>query len=448
MKARLRRLIHDLLDELSLERVMRERLHCRDGVLEVGGERIDLASYKKVIVAAIGKAAAPMARAFADVVAPQRVSGIIVSSVEVDEVPPYFLSYRGGHPYPNEGSLHAASVALGMVEDLGEKHLVVCLLSGGGSAIFEKPLDPAISLRDLRGFYEALVTCGANIVDMNVLRKHVSAVKGGRLAAAAHPARLLTLYVSDVPPAQPSSVASGPTMPDESTAEDCYRLVEEIGIADRLPDSVGSLFAERRLVETPKPGDAALGGSSWHCLLDNAAALAAIERQANEEGWALEVDLSVDDRPVAEAADALLARLDRLKAAQPDKIAAVATGGELSSPVTGGGRGGRNQAFVLDCVSKIAGRAITVVSAGTDGVDGNSPAAGALADGATFERGARAGDGSARLLSPIGLLRVLRRSRRRARHRPDREQRARRAAVSRRVSARLHRGWPWPPWRR
>jgi hydroxypyruvate reductase len=149
--------------------------------------------------------------------------------------------------------MHAAEVALGMVNELADYHLFVCLLSGGGSAIFEKPVDPAIPLDDLRAFYRTLVTCGANIVDMNVLRKHFSAVKGGRLAGAAQPARQLTLYVSDVPSDQPSTVASGPTMPDESTAEDCYRLVEKLGIADRLPGSIRAILAERRVLETLSP---------------------------------------------------------------------------------------------------------------------------------------------------------------------------------------------------
>ncbi len=386
MKSQLRQLFLNLLEELSLERVMRERVRCADGLVEVGGERIDLADYKKVLVAAIGKAAAPMARAFVAAVQPKRASGLIVSSVDIDDPPPYFLTYVGGHPYPDEGSLHAADVALGMVSDLAEHHLVVCLLSGGGSAIFEKPLDPAISLEDMRAFYQTLVTCGANIVDMNVLRKHFSAVKGGRLAERARPARLLTLYVSDVPPEQPSSVASGPTMPDESSVEDCYRLVDELGIGDRLPDSIRRMLDERRVAETPKPGSEAFARASSHCLLDNAAALEAVERQARAEGWVIETDLSVDDKPVSEASDRLLERLERLGAANPRKTVAVLTGGELSSPVTGDGRGGRNQAFVLDCVPKIAGRPITVVSAGTDGIDGNSPAAGALADGATLAR--------------------------------------------------------------
>jgi hydroxypyruvate reductase len=386
MKARLRQLFLDLLDELALERVMRDRIACRDGVLEVGGESIDLGPYKKVLVAAIGKAAAPMARAFAEIAAPKRVSGIIVSSTPTPDPPPYFLTYIGGHPYPDAGSMHAAEVALGMVTDLSEQHLFVCLLSGGGSAIFEKPLDPSISLDDLRTFYRTLVTCGASIVDMNVLRKHFSAVKGGRLAERAVPARQLTLYVSDVPPDQPSTVASGPTMPDESTAEDCYRLVDKLGIRDRLPASIRRVLDERRVVETPKPGGPAFASSSWVSLLDNAAAVEAVERRARAAGWIVETDLSVDDKPVAEAADRLLGRLERLKQANPDKTVAVLTGGELSSPVIGDGRGGRNQAFVLDCVPKIAGKAISVVSAGTDGIDGNSAAAGAVADGETLRR--------------------------------------------------------------
>lgn len=175
-------------------------------------------------------------------------------------------------------------------------------------------------------------------------------------------------------------------MPDESTVEDCYRLVEKLAIRDRLPESIRRILDERRVRETPKPGDEAFARSSWHCLLDNAAAMQAIERRARGAGWILETDLAVDDRPVAEAADRLLGRLERLKTANPEETVAVLTGGELSSPVLGDGQGGRNQAFVLDCVPKIAGRRITVVSAGTDGIDGNSPAAGALADGETLAR--------------------------------------------------------------
>jgi len=389
MKAKLREIFTETLAELSLEQVIVDRLHSEDGVLTIADERIVLSEYAKIIVVAIGKAAHPMARGFVERVAPARVSGVVVGPVSA-EAPPYFVEYVGGHPYPNTASFHAASVVEELLDDLHEKHLLVTLLSGGGSAICEKPVDPSISEADMGGIFEALVTCGADIVQMNVVRKHFSAIKGGRLAQRAHPARQITLYVSDVPADQPSSVASGPTMPDPSTVEDCRRIVEQIGIRDRLPASALALLAGD-MPETPKPGDAVFADSTYHSLLDNSHALAAVERRAEAAGWVVETDLSVDDLPLAQAADQLLARLEDLRLKHPGQTVAVMTGGELSSPVTGDGRGGRNQAFVLECVPRIAGESVAVISAGTDGIDGNSPAAGAVADGHTASRAADLG---------------------------------------------------------
>lgn len=389
MKSKLREMFTETLAELSLERVIAERMRCEDGVLSIEDETIVLSEFTKIIVVAIGKAAHPMARGFVDLVAPARVTGVIVGPVSAEK-PPFFLEYVGGHPYPNAASFHAASVVEELLEDLHEKHLLVTLLSGGGSAICEKPIDPSISEADMGRIFEALVTCGADIVQMNVVRKHFSAIKGGRLAERAHPARQVTLYVSDVPADQPSSVASGPTMPDPSTVADCRRIVDQIGIRDRLPASAVALL-DGNIPETPKPGDPTFTNSSYHSLLDNSHALAAIERQAADAGWVLETDLSVDDLPLAEAADRLLKRLETLQQKHPTETVAVLTGGELSSPVTGDGRGGRNQAFVLECVPRIAGKPMTVISAGTDGVDGNSPAAGAMADGLTASRAADLG---------------------------------------------------------
>ena len=386
MKDQLRTIFLETLDELSLERVLRERISYQDGVLRAGDTHIDLDGYKKILTVAIGKAAGPMAKGFADLLAPRKASGVIVAPTETPDAPPYFMTYVGGHPYPTEGSVYAADVVEELLSDLREQYLVVYLLSGGGSAICEKPVSDEISFEDLREWFRVLVTCGADIVAMNILRKHFSAIKGGRLAARAVPARQLTLYVSDVPPKHPSTVASGPTMPDESTVADCHATIDRLGVRERLPASIRLMLDEGRVPETPKPGDEAFAHSDWHCLLDNSDAVDAVKRRCEAFGWIVEVDLSVDDRPVAEAADALLARLRRLKAESGDKPAAVLTGGELSSPVTGDGIGGRNLAFVLDCVEKIAGESIAVISAGTDGVDGNSPAAGAVADGDTLGR--------------------------------------------------------------
>jgi hydroxypyruvate reductase len=385
MKETLRQLFLATLDDLSLDRVMPRKVACQGGVLRFGQEEVELDRYKKVIAIAIGKAAFPMVRSLSEIVQPRVVSGLAVSS-EAPPSLPYFVSYQGGHPYPDIESVRAAEVALEALSDLRPHHLVVYLLSGGGSAICEKPISDEISLEDLREFYRVLVTCGADIVQMNVLRKHFSAIKGGRLARRAFPAKQVTLYVSDVPPDKPSTVASGPTMPDESTADDTYEIVEGLGILDQLPASVRSFFHDRRIPETPKPDHEAFLNNSWFCLLDNRDGLAGLEQRAKNQGWIVETDVSVDDWPVEKAVDHLLAKLRAMRREHAGRTVALLTGGELSCPVVGDGNGGRNQAFVLDCVPKIAGENIAVVSAGTDGIDGNSPAAGAVADGLTLKR--------------------------------------------------------------
>ncbi len=386
MKATLRQLFASTLEQLSLDKVMPRKLASSGGVLQIGEERIELASFRKIIVVAIGKAAYQMAEQTAEFLRPHTVSGMIVTSAAPIGRLTNFMTYQGGHPYPNEQSVWSANVARELLSGLKPDYLVIYLLSGGGSAIFEKPISEEITLKDSREFFRLLVTCGANIVEMNVLRKHFSAVKGGRLAEIAHPARQLTLYVSDVPADQPSTVASGPTMPDESTVGDCYEIAERLKIRDRLPQSLRVMFDEQRIPETPKPGSEKFVNSSWHCLLGNQDGLDTLVSAALLEGWVVDTDLSVDDWPLEKAVDHLLARLGALRQENPGKTAAILTGGELSCPVTGDGMGGRNQAFVLSCAKRIAGQNIAVISAGTDGIDGNSPAAGAVADGGTIQR--------------------------------------------------------------
>ena len=391
MKDTLRQLFLSTLEGLSLDRVMPEKLACQDGVLEVGGDRIELGGYKNIVVVTIGKAAFPMGRALAETLEGRAAKGIVVTSAEPEQELDGFSTYIGGHPYPDAQSFRAADVTKELLDDLGREDLVIYLLSGGGSAICEKPVSKTISLEDCREFYRLLVTCGANIVDMNVLRKHFSGIKGGRLAKAAHPARQVTLYVSDVPADKPSTVASGPTMPDESTIEDCYAIVDRLKLGGRFPRSVQDMFDQSTIPETPKPGDAVFQNSAWHCLLGNQDGLDRLAAQAKSRGWVCRADMSVDDWPLERAVEHLLSEVEELRSEHPGQTVALLTGGELSWPVTGDGIGGRNQAFVLACAERIAERNIAVVSAGTDGVDGNSSAAGALADGNTAERASKLG---------------------------------------------------------
>ena len=392
IKRELETLFSRTLERIALRRVIPEKVRCRDGVLRVGGEAIELDRYERMWGVAFGKAGFQMAEVILDILSPWPLSGIVSGATKGTRALPGFSCFRGGHPYPNADSFRAGDSVVDLLDQVGPNDLVIYLLSGGGSAICEKPLFPEISLEDCRAFYERLVTCGAKIIDVNFVRKHFSAIKGGRLTERAWPARQVTLYVSDAPPDSASNVASGPTMPDESTVEECYAILDELGVVSQLPPSIRSLVESRKIPETPKPGTAVFQTSSWHCLLSPEDAVEALSTEAARCGFQPVIDWSVtDDTPLDEATGRLLSRLEAMRSAHPGKAVAVIAGGELSCPVEGRGIGGRNQAFVLGCVPAIAGKNIAVLSAGTDGVDGISPAAGAVADGDSLGRARQMG---------------------------------------------------------
>ncbi len=379
MRAELRTLFRSTLESLDLQGVL-ERAEPR--VLRF----IRQSSRTPIRVIAFGKAALPMARWFVDRFGESGVNAVVSAPDCAGLRHPGVQCFDGGHPVPNAESLHAGAAALALAESAAGGDAVVFLISGGGSALLAAPLRPQIGIQDLQALNRALVTCGADIVSMNAVRKHVSAVKGGRLARAAHPARQLTLYLSDVPEGADDVVASGPTMPDASTLDDARRVIAAHGLERSLPRAIASLVADPTLPETPKPGDPCFANCEWVRLLGNADAIDAAVRFAHARGWRDLVDTSVDDMTIPDAATRLLDRLRRASREAADRPVCVISGGELSSPVTGSGVGGRNQAFVLECVERIAGERIAVLSAGTDGIDGNSPAAGAVADGSTLER--------------------------------------------------------------
>jgi len=231
------------------------------------------------------------------------------------------------------------------------------------------------------------VTCGAPIDAMNTVRKHVSAVKGGRLAVAARRATKITLAVSDVPVGKESALASGPTLPNPTTVADVQRVIAEFSLREKLPAGLLRWMDEGEMPETPKAGDSAFANAHFSLLLGLDDLFHPAHHATEANGFVTCCDNTTDDWPVQKAADYLLAQLAEQRKANPGQRVAVIADGEVSSPVRGRGIGGRNAAFVLACVKKIAGKKIAVLSAGTDGLDGNSPAAGAVADGETFERG-------------------------------------------------------------
>jgi len=369
---------------IDLRRVMPAKLKLHGDTLVAGEAAIHLSQPPRVI--AFGKAASRMAKALDAILGGRIEAGVVVSPAEVQNKLDRYRYFVGGHPYPTIGSLEGARAALELVSDLSAEDTVIFLISGGGSSLFELPIAPEIGINDLVQFNRLLVTSALPIEQINVLRKHISAVKGGRLGTCAWPATQLTVYVSDVPEQFPSMVSSGPTMPDESTVAECYALAEQHGLAAKFPASIRKHFEQRTLAETPKPGDSRFSKSHFFCALSNRDAVAAAKQAAEKLGFVTEVDPGIWDADFRNVAEGNLTALDELRKRNANSPVALIVGGEVTCPVTGQGVGGRNQAFVLYAAERIAGQPRVVVSAGTDGRDGNSPSAGAVADGHTIAR--------------------------------------------------------------
>jgi len=388
MRETAREIFQHALREASIPRAFARHVHCERGILRVCDDLYDLNSYSRVFVVSIGKAGHTLAEALEAQVG-SRLEGIVASSVDPSSQIHGFRYFRGGHPTPNADSLRAAEAILKSLNPQTASSLVIFMLSGGGSAIAEKPIDDEISLEDLVATYRALVLSGAPIAEINAVRKHLSAVKGGRLAQAAYPAQQVSLLVSDVPDNALDALASGPTMPDSTSVADCYAVLEKHRLLEQFPQSVRELFQRHALEETPKSDDPAFVRARWWPVLSNQTAVEEAGVAATRLGFAVDVDNSCDDWDYQRAANYLLERLRKLR--QSVSRICLISGGEVTVKVTNGGVGGRNQQFALYCAQKIAGENITVLSAGTDGIDGNSPAAGAVADGTTGERAQTAG---------------------------------------------------------
>ncbi len=384
MRELARRMFDHALAECSIPKAMQRHLELREDQLRIGHDLYDLQSFGTINVVSIGKAGHSLAQALSEL-SDRGLHGIISCPSAPAAQVFGFRYFIGGHPMPNQDSFRAAEAILKLLGNSGPGTLTIFLISGGASAMVEKPISPAITLGDVITTYNVLVHSAAPISEINALRKHLSAVKGGRMAQAAAPSHQLSILVSDVPENALDALASGPTMPDTTTVADCYAIGEKYGLLSQFPASVRQIFERRQLQETPKADDAAFAQSRFLTILSNATALKAAVEEAALGGFAIEVDNSCDDWDYADAADHLLSRLRVLR--QGASRVCLISGGEVT--VKAGknpGTGGRNQQFALYCAEKIQGQPITVLSAGTDGIDGNSQAAGAIADGSTLSR--------------------------------------------------------------
>ena len=384
MKKIARHIFEHALRQTSVSAAFSRHVHCDRGVLRICEDLYDLSAYGRVFLISMGKAAHSMLTALHEQTG-ERFEGIVASPVAPAFQARAFRYFQGGHPLPSAESVRAADAILKSLNTLNQSSLAIYLISGGGSATAEKPIDPEISLADLVETYRVLVHSGATIGEINTIRKHLSAIKGGRLAQAAGPAQQVSILVSDVPDHTPDALASGPTMPDSTTISDCHALAAKYNLLSRFPFSVGELFRRHALEETPKSDDPAFLGARWWTILSNAALLRAAQQEAQRQGFTVHIDNSCDDWNYSDAADWLLKKLRRLR--QQQERVCLLSGGEVTVHVEHGGMGGRNQHFALYCAEKIAGENICALSAGSDGIDGNSAAAGAVVDGTTRERG-------------------------------------------------------------
>jgi glycerate 2-kinase len=388
LKQLARRIFQETISAIDIPEAMQRKLRRAGTVLCVNNTEVDLRAFARVRVIGIGKAAHAMVEGLASLLGREYpLKGIVAAPTPPSLAVAGMEYFVSGHPTPDDQSWKAAELILALLRECDEKTIVFFLLSGGGSALVELPLDARQTLEAVRQLHRALVTCGAPIEAMNTVRKHVSAVKGGRLAVAAGRATKITLAVSDVPVGKESALASGPTLPDPTTVADVRRVIEEFALRDKLPAALLRWMDEGQMPETPKEGDPTFASEHFSLLLGLDDLFHPAHHATEAKGFVACCDNTTDDWPVEKAAEYLLAQLEEVRRVNPGQRVAVIADGEVSSPVQGKGIGGRNAAFVLACVKKIAGKKIAVLSAGTDGVDGNSPAAGAVADGETLDRG-------------------------------------------------------------
>ncbi len=354
---------------------------------------IDLKNFQKIFVVGAGKASGVMAKAVEDKIGRSISEGWVnvpaktERSVSLSKV----RLNSAGHPIPDEGSVRGAREILRIASTAGEGDLLIVLISGGGSALMECPMG-GISLEDLREMNRLLVLSGADIREINTVRKHVSMIKGGRLAEAAYPATVVSLIISDVVGDPLDTIASGPTAPDETTFQDAWEVLRNYSLVDRMPSSVVKVIKdglEGRIPETPKPGDPIFENVTNIIVANNLKAIQTAEGFLRGLGYntlLLGSRVQGEARHVGKMIAGLAASI-RNEGVPLSPPAAVLMGGETTVTVTGSGVGGRNQELVLGAVRHIAGLdGVAIASVGTDGIDGPSDAAGAICDGHTLER--------------------------------------------------------------
>jgi glycerate 2-kinase len=395
-KTALERIFRAGLKAVDPESAVRKYVRCERDQLIVGDRSYMLDSFTRILLIGAGKGTAPMAKALEDVLGDRLTSGWII--VKYGHGIPLRKTHimEAGHPIPDEAGLRATEALLDQIRECGEEDLVVCAFSGGGSALLPAP-SPPISLSQKQECTRLLLECGATINEINAIRKHLSRSKGGWLAKTAYPATLVSLILSDVIGDRLDVIASGPTVPDESTYSDCIRIIENYNLMDRLPEGVVEYFHQGVagiVPETPKVGDPAFSKVQNLIVGNNRMSLLAARDQAISLGYNTVILSSQIEGEAREAAQVFAGIGKEIcEAGLPISApACILAGGETTVTIRGGGKGGRNQELALAFGIAIDGwERISLLSAGTDGTDGPTDAAGAIVSGLTCRRARQAG---------------------------------------------------------
>jgi glycerate 2-kinase len=363
-----------------------------DGPILHAGEMVyDLTNYKNIYVVGAGKATAKMARAVEELL-DERITGGIVIVKRGHSVPLRQLEVvEAGHPIPDEAGVNATETIVGLLRRTLETDFILYLISGGASALLASPWT-GLSLQDKQQTTQAFLNCGARIHEVNAIRKHISKVKGGRLAELAYPSTVVSLILSDVIGDAVDIIGSGPTAPDSSTFADCLSIIERYGVREMIPGVVRRFLqtgAAGEATETPKAGDPIFHKVQNLIVGNNQSALSAAKERAEALGYhVLALSSPVEGEASKAAVDhAAIAKDVSAGRGRVHRPACIISGGETTVTIEGDGLGGRNQEFALAAAVEIDGmEGVVVLSGGTDGTDGPTDAAGAIVDGTTLQR--------------------------------------------------------------
>ncbi len=379
------------VERVEPARAVKSFVHLEDDTLTVNMKEYDLNQIQNIYVVGAGKAAAPMALAVEQILG-DRINEALINTKYGHGLPLNRIKLKeAGHPLPDKAGMRGAEAILFLIEKAKDGDLIICLISGGGSALLPLPVE-GISLEEKQETTSLLLGCGATIQEINAIRKHISRIKGGRLAEASWPAQLVTLILSDVVGDPLDVIASGPTVPDESTFEDCLAIVKKYKLESKVSPSIRNYLHEGaagRKEDTPKPGNICFTRTQNVVIGSNIQAIRASASEARQLGYhplILSSLIEGETREVAKVHAAVAKEV--IRTGNPiTRPACLISGGETTVTLRGEGKGGRNQEFVLAAAMEMKDlEASVILSGGTDGTDGPTDAAGALADGNTVRR--------------------------------------------------------------